>query len=289
MTPDISIIIPAFNRKRLLLELLDSLAAQTLDRARFEILVMDNGSTDHTPEAAEDFARRTPGLQLRVVRMPSNRGPAVSRNHGASLARGSVLFFTDSDVAVGPSWLEMGIAPFDRDPELAMVSGPTVDKPDQPHSFFSVGTSNSYAENPIYPTSNVIYRKQVFDALGGFDPATAGGDWRGVPLECSDVDLAWKVIGGGYKTEFLPGLVVYHEVRREPLMRWLATQLRVMYIPMVVRRHPPIRKSLLWFGPFAAPENLFFYVATASIVLAAASGSRWWLIGLLPLVLRFLP
>jgi cellulose synthase/poly-beta-1,6-N-acetylglucosamine synthase-like glycosyltransferase len=164
-----------------------------------------------------------------------------------------------------------------------------VDKPNQPHSFFSVGTSNRYSENPIYPTSNVIYRKAVFDELGGFDPATADGDWRGVVLECSDADLAWMVIGCGYRTGFVPELVVYHEVRREPLLKWLATQLRVMYIPMIIQRHPAIRRSLLWFGPFAAPENLFFYVAAAGLAVAMVTGSLWWLLGVAPLLIRFLP
>lgn len=287
--PIVSVIVPTFNRRKLLRDLLESLGRQGASPECFEILIMDNGSSDGTSAEIADFQASHPDLDVRFHVMEENRGPAISRNRGAQLARGEILFFTDSDVFVREDWIERGLAVFTGDPELAMVSGPTVDKPNQRHSFFSVGTSNLYLENPIYPTSNVIYRKPVFEAAGGFDQATCYGDCAGVPLECSDVDLAWKVIGEGGRTRFLPELVVYHEVRVEPLLRWMATQLRVLYIPMIVRRHPATRKSFLWYGPFAAPENFLFYIALASVVLAGAARSPWWLLGLVPLFARFGP
>jgi glycosyltransferase involved in cell wall biosynthesis len=289
MRLEVSVVVPTFNRRKLLMELLESLAKQTMPWEQFEILVMDNGSTDGTAEEVTAFLRAHPGLQLEFHVMPVNRGPVVSRNRGARQAKGEFLFFTDSDVVVPEDWLEHGLAPFHSSTDLAMLSGPTVDKPNQPHRFFSVGTTNSYDENPIYPTSNVIYRKSVFEELGGFDEVSGFGDCAGVPLECSDVDFAWKVIGKGYRKEFLPDLVVFHEVRQEPLVRWFATQLRVLYIPLIVRRHPAIRPSILWFGPFAAPENLYFYIAIASLAAAMVTRSPWWLLGLLPLYCRFHP
>jgi len=289
VTPKLSVIVPTYNRKRLLLDLLETLAAQTMAHGWFEVLVMDNGSIDGTAEAVAEFKQKHPSLQLEFHVMPFNGGPVYSRNRAVGLARGQVLFFTDSDVIVSPDWLERGLAPFERDPEMAMVSGPTLDKPNQPHRFFSVGTSNRCDENPIFPTSNVVYRKAVFEELGGFDLVTNASPWMGVAMECSDVDLAWKVIDHGYRTEFLKDLMVFHEVRVEPPVRWFATQMRVLHIPMIVRRHPGARKSLLWFGPFAAPENLYFYIAVVTSILALVLRSPWWLLGLLPLYGRFHP
>ncbi|MCC7236457.1 MAG: glycosyltransferase family 2 protein [Bryobacterales bacterium] len=289
MSLDASVIVPTFNRRELLMELLASLGRQSLARDRFEVLVMDNGSSDGTAREVARFAAGNPGLQLKFHVMEVNRGPVVSRNRGAELAAGGVLCFTDSDVVVPEDWLERGLAAFHRTPELAMLSGPTVDKPDQRHTFFSVGAGNSYAENPIYPTSNVMYRKCVFEEVGGFDAEATRGDLMGVAFECNDVDLAWKVIGKGFRKEFLPEMAVFHEVRQEPLNRWFAVQMRVFYLPAMVRRHPGIRSSILWFGPFVAPENLLYYIAVASLALSWALRSPWWLLGLAPMCLWFLP
>ncbi len=289
MSLEASVIVPTFNRRDLLMELIESLGRQTVARDRFEVLVMDNGSTDGTDRDVARFAAANAGLQLKFHVMEVNRGPVVSRNRGAELASGGILCFTDSDVVVPEDWLEQGLAAFQRTPDLAMLSGPTVDKPNQRHTFFSVGAGNSRAENPIYPTSNVMYRKTVFEEVGGFDAEATRGDLMGVAFECNDVELAWKVIGRGFRKEFLPEMVVFHEVRQEPLTRWFAVQLRVFYLPAVVRRYPGIRGRLLWFGPFVAPENLLYYLAVASIAMLLAMRSPWWLLGLAPMYLWFLP
>lgn len=93
---------------------LDALAAQTLPRDRYEIIVVDDGSADDTAALA-----RRPGVICASI--PAS-GPAAARNHGARLARGELLFFTDADCEPDSRWAEALLAAFD-DPSVAGARG----------------------------------------------------------------------------------------------------------------------------------------------------------------------
>src|SRR6187549_3849177 len=92
-TPLVSVIIPTRNRSGMLREALMALAEQTLPASAFEVLVMDNCSTDETPQMMRDLAAELPFRVIYHV-MPSNRGPARSRNTAAKMARAPILAFT---------------------------------------------------------------------------------------------------------------------------------------------------------------------------------------------------
>lgn len=92
--PEVSIIIPTYNRCADLRRMLDALCAQTFPHDRFEVLVVADGCTDGTQEMLKNY--RTP-FTLQIVEQP-NQGPAAARNQGASLARGSLFLFLDDDV-----------------------------------------------------------------------------------------------------------------------------------------------------------------------------------------------
>ena len=98
MEPDVSVIIPAMNAAGTLPDCLLALRAQTMPRERFEVIVVDDGSTDSTAAVAEKY-------RTRVIRL-RNSGPAVARNRGVEAAKGNILVFTDADCAPEPSFLE---------------------------------------------------------------------------------------------------------------------------------------------------------------------------------------
>lgn len=263
-----SVIIPTWNRRALVREAIESLRAQTLAPERFEVIVVDNCSTDGTDGMIAELARDVP-FALRYHRMPENRGPVRSRNAGAALAEAPLLAFTDSDCIASPQWLATAVQVLREDERAAFVTGPILDKPGQRVRFFTVGTALS-GENPTYPTANVVYRRSVFESFGGFDESVFLGNLAGAPVECADADLAWRVKEGGHRNAFSTELVVYHEVLRVTPWQWIGWCGRLAFVPELIRRHPGLRTKLAWWGPFALLDNFLFYLALAGVAAAAA-------------------
>lgn len=116
-TPLVSIVIPTFNRAGLLARALDSVVAQTVDD--WEIVLIDDGSTDETPQVADDYARRL-GERF-VYQRQDNAGCCAARNRGIDRARGRFVAFLDSDDAFAPTKLERQLELFERVPALGLV------------------------------------------------------------------------------------------------------------------------------------------------------------------------
>ncbi len=116
-TPLISIVLPTFNREQYLPRALESIIAQTVDD--WEIIVVDDGSTDGTPDLVSDYARRL-GDRLLYLQQP-NRGASASRNRGINAARGRYVAFLDSDDEFLPGKLERQLALFNARTQLGFV------------------------------------------------------------------------------------------------------------------------------------------------------------------------
>ena len=105
----VSVIVPAYNRQAYIAECLDSVLAQSY--SRFEILIIDDGSTDHTLEICRAYAQKDPRIKLLAG---SHQGVSAARNLGLDAARGEYIFFVDSDDIVHPCLLETLVAAMDR-------------------------------------------------------------------------------------------------------------------------------------------------------------------------------
>lgn len=101
MTPKVSVVIPAYNAQQYLGETLDCLAVQTL--REIEVLVVDDGSADSTPEILREYSEKYPFI--RAIRQ-ENAGVAAARNRGIQEAAGEYLYFLDSDDLIEPDALE---------------------------------------------------------------------------------------------------------------------------------------------------------------------------------------
>lgn len=112
-TPDVSVIIGAYEAMPYLIRCLESVEAQTLPAGRMEIVAVDDGSTDGTGEYLEEFAART-AIEMRVIRQENSGGPSGPRNVGLGLARGRYVFFLDADDYFGEEALERMVAMGDR-------------------------------------------------------------------------------------------------------------------------------------------------------------------------------
>jgi glycosyltransferase involved in cell wall biosynthesis len=194
-SPFISIVVPTRNRARLLDRLLSSL--RSLQYPRWEVIVVDDGSTDDTRQVAE--RRRRDGLPLTYLYEPW-RKMGAARNLAMSRARGEIFAFTDDDCTVDPQWLQAIAATFERHPQSLGVQGKTVTD----HSAMTPFTRQveQLAGGPPYRTCNIAYRADVVRELG-FDTELIRGE---------DVVMGMRVLERGPIT-FAPDAVVVHPPR----------------------------------------------------------------------------
>lgn len=168
-TPDITVVIPVRNMAAELPDCLTALTRQSC--ASFEIVVVDNGSTDHSRDIAAQFP-------VRVVQ-ESIPGAAAARNCGIEAAQAPLVAFTDADCAPSRNWLRGLLHEF-SDPEVTVVAGgltPVVRESSALATYssligqYSAEATLSHARFPYAPTANVAVRKEVLRAAGMFDTA----------------------------------------------------------------------------------------------------------------------
>lgn len=153
---DLSIIVCSRNGARTIAIALESLATQTLGPERYEVIVVDDGSTDKTSE-------RAASLGARVVRLDPNGGLAAARNEGVSAARGEIIAFTDDDCEASPDWATEILEAF-ADPRVDGVSGQVI--PDAANGFVRRFLR---ANNPLVPqkaellaSASPLYRLRLY-------------------------------------------------------------------------------------------------------------------------------
>lgn len=203
--PDVTVIVPAYNSTATIASCLESLLAQDYPRDRYEIIVVDNNSTDETPAIVRQYP-------VRLAFETEAQTPYAARNRGIGLASTEFLAFTDSDCVAVSGWLRNLLEPF-RDPVVGVTGGRIESqKPDSGgiEAFLAhVGTITEEQYRPSepkgFPGGNVAYRRSALDRVGIFDAAMVGG---------GDVDLAWRVQAyGGYLGVYVPDAVVQHKHR----------------------------------------------------------------------------
>jgi glycosyltransferase involved in cell wall biosynthesis len=194
--PFVSVIVPTYNRASLLKRLLESLREQTYPADKFEVLVVDDGSTDETPQVVEEFARSAP-FAVRYFRQP-RKGPAAARNLGIQQSRGEIVAFVDSDVTVAKDWLTNAVHYFLTD-KVDGVEGRT--EPCGTETPFAHRAHN--LKGGQFLTCNIFYTRAILKRIGGFDER-----FRAPHRE--DSDLAWRVLDAGGRIVFAPDVVAFH-------------------------------------------------------------------------------
>lgn len=283
LLPIVSVVIPCRNRSNMLRDCFRGLAAQTIGLGVFEVVLIDNCSTEDLSIVAAEA--RAMGLDVRMQRTQQDRGPAPARNLGVSIARAPIIAFTDSDCRAAPDWLANALRRLD-DPGITFVCGPVLAKPEQKVTPTTRLGCVTEVEHPSFPTANLIIRRDDFLAHGGFDTTLSYVDPWDRTTECADTDLAWRVLKSGHRRVFAPDVIIYHEQETLTLLRFWFDPSRTFVVPELVRRHPELRKELLTLNLFFYPAAAALYVAIPATVALAIWAPMWLWLLLVPLVAR---
>jgi glycosyltransferase involved in cell wall biosynthesis len=271
----VTAVVPAFHRTEKLRRAVASLLRQDLDPASYEVIVVDSSIDDRRNEEMVREMAAEARCSLRcLTKRPE--GPGPSRNLGARSGRGRYIAFMDSDCEAAPEWLREGVAAFEEG--VGIVQGRVAPEPGVPHSIF-----NFYIvvneESPFYETANMFYRREAFEAGGGFSADLTPTAER--PMGGEDVDLAWRVKRLGWGSRFAERAVVVHEVVRQNFRGWLAHK-RLYIFPLMVRNNPELRRVCFGRYFYDKPQALLILAAAG---LAASFASLWTLLLAVPYLL----
>lgn len=220
-TPKYSVVIPAYNQAALLLRLLESLE-QVEGCEAMEVIVVDDCSTDGTPDTVARWIAKGLPFPAQCLRMPRNGGPGKARNAGLHAARGEAVLFTDTDCIVQPGWLRALTGALDPARKVAGAGGSV--KPLSTRSIFArYNTVNATLEPTSYSpappmylvTCNCAYLRAPLLAVGGFadDVLVPGGE---------DIAASLRLYHAGYRFVYVAEARIAHDYR-ESLRKFIRT------------------------------------------------------------------
>jgi GT2 family glycosyltransferase len=247
--PKVSVVVASYNGARTLKLCLDSL--RRLNYPDYEVILVDDGSTDSTPEIAKGYP------EVRCIRHEKNFGLSVARNTGIGAAKGEIVAFTDSDCRADEDWLYYLVGTL-AGSEFVGVGGPNLLPPEDsgvaaavmvsPGGPAHVMLTDRVAEH--IPGCNMAFYKRALNEIGDFDAIfMRAGD---------DVDVCWRLQQAGCKIGFSPSAFVWH-YRRSTIAAYLKQQEGYGEAEaLLVRKHPENFNSFgggIWQGRIYAPSK----------------------------------
>jgi len=202
----LSVIVPVWNGEAVIARCLDALGRQKVDPARYEIIVVDNGSTDRTAEIVRGYS----GVTLLAEPRP---GSYAARNKAITQATAPIIAFTDADCVPDADWLARALAAAETNPGFGVLAGkielfeegvPGARVYADYERLFSFPQAHAARGNCA--TANWISRTDVLQALGGFDATLKSG---------GDRQMALRIRAAGHPLIYVPDMVVRHPVRAD--------------------------------------------------------------------------
>ena len=226
----LSIVICSYNRAQYIGDALDSLYNQISSLSEFEVLLVDNNSTDGTPGIYKTWREHNPDGNFQYL-SEHRQGASFARNTGAIHAKTEWLCFMDDDAVAFPDFVANIIKHTEEKPTIVGFGGKIIPKyiPEKPvwMSYYVSSLVGNFDYSPIpcafkkgkYPLeSNMIIKKSVFDQIGGFNTTLPGvvGTLR---IGGEGKELFYKVIGLGEEIYYDPNIIVYHVVETSKLTK----------------------------------------------------------------------
>jgi glycosyltransferase involved in cell wall biosynthesis len=285
---DVSVVVPTYNRQDLLSKTLDTLLRQDCRSVRYEVIVVDNNSSDGTRAVAEAFTRQSP--DVRYLFEP-RQGVSHARNTGIDAAQAPIVAFIDDDVEASPNWITRITEVLGDHPEIACVGGRIRPRWSQPPpswltpQFWGAVALQDKSETPhfdadhassCFATANFVCRRSALEEVGGFSP---------LYVRDEDRDLQLRLWAAGKRGLYVDDLEVTTEVPPERLTKryhrqfWIRsgeTRARLRYLERIdadgrLRREMPRGATLLGTPGFVYRELLRHL---AGLIRATATRQR---------------
>ena len=199
--PKISIIIPVYNNEKDLPICLDSVLHQSYPRDKYEVIVIDNNSTDNTAKVIKKYRVK--------YALEKRQSSYAARNKGISVAKNDILVFTDADCRPVKNWLESYIACYTEYGSKLIAGGIELTMEQQNNAWMMYDKLNHMNQKLLVrtknfaATANLMVHKDVFEAVGTFDPELISG---------GDSEFGQRATEK-FKMKFCPKALIYHPAR----------------------------------------------------------------------------
>lgn len=231
----ISVVVSAFNEEKNLPRCLEALTNQTFPKSDYEILVVDNNSTDKTEEIAKSFGAR--------VVVEKRQGNTFAVSTGYRLADGEVIASTDADTIVSKNWLEVINNAFEDKKVVGATGNIKTDTKNKLKKFLLEKSYESFLRinfligKPHFSGFNFAVRKQAFDEIGGIDETF---------IMSPDVDLGVRIVKKG-KVIFVKDMIVNTSARRweETPVDAFWTYFKGYIYSIWLRKPPPVKQKVI--------------------------------------------
>lgn len=229
-----SIIVPLFNEQKNLNDLLESLKALNYDSSLFEIIMVDNNSTDDTAEVAAGYGQI-------LLLQEEKRGSYAARNKGIEYAQGRYICFTDADCLVDKNWLLEAKKALNGENEVpGLIAGKVINTEPFKNLFSRYDDLCFLKQERLVKdngaaTANLVVKKEVFDVAGKFDDSMVTG---------GDMEFVQRAVHQGFTLTYNEKMIVYHKSRtsffqvRNKLLRFWQND----------RRYPGLCNKILSLG-----------------------------------------
>ena len=225
----VSVVVPSVGRETRLAFLLEALAAQTLPRERFEVIVVRGCRPGDPAGVAEELGARV------IEQEPA--GPSVLRNRGLAEAGGELVAFIDDDSRPHPEWLERLVEAAEGQSGEFVLQGRIEPDPDEVRRLHGLAHSHAITgPSPWFQAGNIAYPRALLERLGGFHTEFDGGG--------EDSDLGLRAVAAGARPVYVDSARVWHAVHSRHLWDALRDQWRWHTIPLLLVRHPSQREAL---------------------------------------------
>jgi GT2 family glycosyltransferase len=269
--PEVSVVVASHGRADRLATCLDALAAQTLDRERWELVVVHTYDAEVAERVLDAHELARAGVLRHFTVSPDAARPSTQRNVGWREAHAPLIAFTDDDCRTTERWLEQMVGVASAYPG-AIVQGATRPDPRDRQNLWKPHMRTVHVDPPgrFTQTCNILYERAMLERVGGFDEVAITGE---------DIDLARRSREAGAELIGAPHALVYHAVEVLSIAEKVRSNQKWEHLAYVVKKHPELRD---WcdFRVWWKRDHLYAAVALAG--LAGVRRRPWLVVAGLP-------